>query len=298
MLNRDAILKPARFKYILPNSTDEVVSRLAEYEGEARCLSGGQSLLPLMNYRLVRPEALIDLNRCPGLDYIRRDDNHLVIGPMTRQTTAEHSDLVRACCPLISKAMVYIGSPTIRNRGTIGGTLAHADRTAELPAVAVALDAEMTAQGPGGLRRISAEHFFRGDLTTDLRLDEMLREIRFPISSDRSVCAFVEAGNRHHDLALAGIAVHLVFDESCIVGEARVVCIGIGPRPIRLERVEQNLCGTRADSESINYAAQFSLADVEPEGDIHATADYRSVLLPRLALRALQQAVSDRRRQQ
>jgi CO/xanthine dehydrogenase FAD-binding subunit len=291
-------LKPAKFKYIAPKSPEEVVAHLASYQGEARCLSGGQSLLPLMNFRLIRPEALIDLNRCPGLDYLRREDGRLVIGPMTTQSTVEYSDLVKSCCPLISKTMIYLGSPTIRNRGTIGGTLAHADRTAELPAVAVALEAELIAQSPNGVRSIPAENFFCGDLSTDLQTDEMLREIRFPVSPARSLSAFTEATNRHHDLALAGIAVHLELAEDGTVAKARIVCNGIGPFPIRLKRVEQTLCGTRADDDAVRDAALFSLDGVEPEGDIHASADYRSAVLPRLVARALQHAVADRPRLQ
>ncbi len=286
-------MKPAKFKYIAPNSPEEVVGHLAGYQGEARCLSGGQSLLPLMNFRLIRPEALIDLNRCPGLDYLRQEEGRLVIGPMTTQTTVEYSDLVKSCCPLISKTMIYLGSPTIRNRGTIGGTLAHADRTAELPAVALALEAELIAQSPDGVRSIPAEKFFRGDLSTDLQTDEMLREIRFPVSPARSLSAFTEATNRHHDLALAGVAVHLELAEDGTVAKARIVCNGIGPSPIRLKRVEQTLCGTRADDGAVRDAALFSLDGVEPEGDIHASADYRSAVLPRLVAQALQQAVAD-----
>ena len=256
-------------------------------------MSGGQSLLPLMNFRLVKPEALIDLNRCPGLDYLRQEEGQLIIGPMTRQSTVKDSDLVKACCPLIAKTMIYLGSPTIRNRGTIGGTLAHADRTAELPAVAVALEADLIAQSPKGVRSIPADNFFRGDLSTDLRTDEMLREIRFPVSPARSLSAFTEATNRHHDLALVGVAVHLELAEDGTVAKARIVCNGIGPCPIRLERVEHSLCGTRADDEAIRDAARFSLDGIEPEGDIHASADYRSAVLPRLVTRVLQQAVAD-----
>ncbi len=291
-------MKPAKFKYIAPNSPEDVVGHLAGYQGEARCLSGGQSLLPLMNFRLIRPEALIDLNRCPGLDYLRQEEGRLVIGPMTTQTTVEYSDLVKSCCPLISKTMIYLGSPTIRNRGTIGGTLAHADRTAELPAVALALEAELIAQSPDGVRSIPAENFFRGDLSTDLRTDEMLREIRFPVAPACSLSAFTEATNRHHDLALAGVAAHLELAEDGTVTKARIVCNGIGPSPIRLKRVEQTLCGTRADDGAVRDAALFSLDGVEPEGDIHASADYRSAVLPRLVARALQQAVADRPRLQ
>ncbi len=286
-------MKPAKFRYIAPNSPEEVVAHLASYNGEARCLSGGQSLLPLMNFRLIRPEALIDLNRCPGLDYLRQENGRLVIGPMTTQSTVEYSDLIKSSCPLISKTMVYLGSPTIRNRGTIGGTLAHADRTAELPAVAVALEAELIAQSPNGVRSIPAEIFFRGDLSTDLQTDEMLREIRFPVSPARSLSAFTEATNRHHDLALAGVAVHLELAEDGTVATARIVCNGVGPSPLRLKRVEQTLCGRRPDEDAVRDAALGSLDGIAPEGDLHASADYRSAVLPRLVTRALHQAIAD-----
>lgn len=286
-------VKPPQFKYIAPRFPEEAVEYLASYGGDARCLSGGQSLLPLMNFRLIRPQALIDLNRCSDLAYLRREDNRLVVGPMTTQSAAEHSEIVKASCPLLSKTLPYLGPPTIRNRGTIGGTLAHADRNAELPGVAVVLEAEMIAQGPQGRRAIAAEDFFHGDLTTDLRADEMLREIRFPLSPSRSVCAFAEASNRHHDLALAGIAVLLVLDNDGMIEKARLACIGVGPRPVRLKTVERALCGRRADNAAIESAQAFTLEDVEPEGDIHASADYRRALMPRLLRRALERALAD-----
>lgn len=285
-------LKPARFKYIAPSSAEDAVKYLAEYDGDARCLSGGQSLIPLMNFRLLQPAALIDLNKCPGLNYLRQEDDELVIGPMTRQASVEHSDLVRKCCPLISEAMIYLGSPAIRNRGTIGGTLAHADRTAELPAVAVALGAKFLVLGPNGSRTIPAEEFFLGDLTTALQPDEMLREIRFPVSAKSSRSAFVEAGNRHHDLALVGVAVSLSFIDNCI-SDARIVCHGAGPHPVRLTYAEDALIGKSVAPDLLDEAASQSNLSIEPEGDIHASAQYRSAVLPRLVGRALQRAVSD-----
>lgn len=285
-------MKPSRFKYIAPESAEAAVGYLADYDGEARCLSGGQSLIPLMNYRMVQPAALIDLSRCPGLDYIRCEGDRLIIGTMTRQASAEYSDLVSACCPLIAKTMTYLGSPAIRNRGTIGGTLAHADRTAELPAVAIALAADMVALGPGGPRIIPAAEFFLGDLTTALAPQEMLREVRFPVSPAGSRSAFVEAANRHHDLALAGIAVFLERPGDGAVRGARIVCHGIGPHPIRLTAVEDKLAGTRADEEAIRHASSFTNDGVTPESDSYASADYRSTILPGLVARALQQAMA------
>ena len=284
-------MKPPKFKYIAPESPEAVVRSLAEYDGEARCLSGGQSLIPLMNYRLVQPAALIDLNRCPNLSYLRLDGEMLVIGPMTRQSTVEYSDLVAACCPLITKTMMYLGSPAIRNRGTIGGTLAHADRTAELPAVAIVLGAEMVVLGESDERVVPAEEFFVGDLATAVGPNEMLREVRFPVSAKGSLSAFVEANNRHHDLALAGVAVYLESANGAI-SAARIVCHGLGPKPIRLSTAEQKLVGTAGSDEALRHAASFSNEGVTPESDTYASADYRSTILPGLVVRALQQAVA------
>ena len=292
-IKRVSSLKPSRFTYLVPDTPEAAVRYLSQYNGEARCLSGGQSLIPLMNFRLIQPAALIDLSRCPGLDYVKQEDDWLVIGPMTRQSTVEHSTLVRAACPLISKTMIYLGSPTIRNRGTIGGTIAHADRTAELPAVVVALDAELIAQGPNGLRRIPGDAFFLGDLTTALKTDEILREIRFPVSPPNSLSAFVEAGNRHHDLALAGVAMYTEHASDNSVVKARFVCIGVGPQPVHLQVLERALPGKHLDEKTIRDAAALSVEGVDFDGDIHATASYRRTILPGLVARALRQAEHD-----
>ena len=285
-------MKPSRFKYIAPDCPEAVVAALVEHDGDSRCLSGGQSLIPLMNFRLVAPAALIDLNRCPDLAYIRREGGELVIGTMTRQATAEFSELVAQACPLIAKTMPYLGSPAVRNRGTIGGTLAHADRTAELPAVSIALGATMVAFGPDGARHIPAEDFFVGDLTTSLEPSEMLREVRFPASPAGSRCAFVEATNRHHDLALAGIAVFLEFSAADVIESASIVCHGIGPHPVRLAAAEAALVSTRGEGEAVRHAASLANVGLEPEGDNQASADYRSQVIPGLVARALNEAMS------
>lgn len=284
-------MKPPRFKYIAARSPEEAIAGLARYSGAARLLAGGQSLIPLLNLRMARPDALIDLATCPELAYIRRDGDWLAIGPMTRQSDAEHSDPVRASCPLLAKALPFLGSPTIRNRGTIGGTLAHADRVAELPGVAVALGAEFVAQGPDGRRTIKAEDFFVADLTNALNADEMLREIRFPVTGHSDVSAFVEANNRHHDLATVGVAVKL----SMAGGErrsARLVAIGVGPVPTRLRRAELRVLDGRLDDHDIEQAAELALEEVDPQGDFHASADYRRRVLRNLVKRALQTAAA------
>jgi CO/xanthine dehydrogenase FAD-binding subunit len=284
-------VKPARFEYFCPTTAAEAIDLLASHDGNARFLAGGQSLVPLLNFRVVTPSALIDLGRCAELDELRRDGDTLIFGPMVRQSTAETSELVRSCCPLISITMPFIGSRTIRNRGTIGGTLAHADRIAELPAVALVLGATMIAEGPNRRRAIAAEDFYIGDLTTDLAPDEMLREIRFPVSSAGHRFAFVEATNRHHDLTLAGVAVNL-YTNAGRCERASIAVIGIGPRPLRLAAAERILARDGIDKGAVRAAAASSLEGIEFETDLHATSDYRRHVLPGLVERALDQALS------
>lgn len=284
-------MKPARFEYFRPKTSAEAVEILARYDGSARLLAGGQSLVPLLSFRVAAPAALIDLNRCPGLDEIRHEGDTLVFGPMVRQAAAETSDLVRACCPLISVTMPFLGSRTIRNRGTVGGTLAHADRSAELPAVATALGATMIAEGPNGRREITAEDFYVGDLSTALEPDEMLREIRFPVASPGHRYAFVEATNRHHDLALAGVAINLTVSAGRC-DTAAIAVIGIGPKPVRLTTAERCLAGQTPDDEAVKAAAAASIEGIEFETDLHATAEYRRHVLPGLVERALNQALA------
>lgn len=285
-------MKPAPFAYVAPRTVEEAVAALVRFDGEARVLAGGQSLVPLMNLRMARPAALVDLGRVQALDYIRLDGDRLAIGAMTRQSSAEHSDLVRRHCPLMRRTMPYLGHPTIRNRGTIGGTLCHADRVAELPAVAVALEAELVAVGPQGRRTILAGDFFVGDLTNALRRDEVLVEARFPIAQANSRSAFVEAANRHHDLAIVGVAAELNVTAGRRCTNARIAAIGAASRPARLKQVEARLQGEHLSPATITEAARLSLDGVAVEGDLHASAAYRRRVLPGLVERAINQALA------
>jgi aerobic carbon-monoxide dehydrogenase medium subunit len=286
-------MKPAPFTYVAPRSAEEAIHHLARYGGDARLLAGGQSLIALINLRIARPVALIDLGRCPELAYLKRDGDWLVSGPMTRQITVEHAPIVHECCPLIAKTMRFLGHPTIRNRGTIGGTLAHADRVAELPGVAVALGAVLVAEGPAGRRQIAAEDFFLGDLTTALRTDEMLREIRLPVARAGNRCAFVEASNRHHDLATVGIAATLDLGADGVCTRTRLAAVGIAAAPVRLRQSEARLDGHPIGAEAIREAAQCA-SEVSVDADIHAGAYYRRRVLVGLVERALQQALEYR----
>jgi CO/xanthine dehydrogenase FAD-binding subunit len=272
-------MKPVRFEYVAPKSDNAAIEALVRYDGNARLLAGGQSLVPLLNLRLARPDALIDLGRCPGLTDLHRDGDHLVCGPMCRQIDVERSPLVAECCPLIARTMPFLGPPATRNRGTIGGTLAHADRIAELPGVAVALEADLIAKGPNGTRAIAAEDFFIADLTTGLEPDEMLREIRFPVSAPHSRSAFV------------GIAVHLEFANGDTCTKARLVGVGVGPTPVRLAGAERVLVGSAIDGAAIDAASAASASDFEPEGDLYASEEYRRRVTPPMVARALRQAL-------
>lgn len=287
-------MRPAPFEYIAPRSPEDAVARLAEYGGEGRLLAGGQSLVPLLNLRMARPAALIDLGRCPDLAYIRRQDGWLAFGPMTRQLDAEHSELVQAHCPLLAKALPYLGPPTTRSRGTVGGTLAHADRLAELPAVAVALGAEITALGPNGSRTIPAAEFFAGDLTTSLAQDEMLREVRFPVDRGETGAGFAEATIRHHDLMLLGVAAHLQFSKGTCMG-AQLAVVGGYSVPQRLQKSEALLMGAAVTDAVLAAAARVAGEKIELQDDTYATERYRRRILPALAERAIRQALATRK---
>jgi aerobic carbon-monoxide dehydrogenase medium subunit len=271
---------------VAPRSAEEAVEKLAARAGEARLLAGGQSLVPLLNLRMARPAALIDLGRCPELAYARREGNWIAIGPMTRQADAECSPLVRAHCALLTKALPFVGPPPVRSRGTVGGTLAHADRLAELPAVALALDAEIIAQGPKGRRTIAAREFFVADLTTALAPDEMLREVRFPVDRAGAAAGFAEATIRHHDLMLLGVAAYLEMAGGRCVA-ARLAVAGGHSVPQRLLAAENALVRTgRLEPDDALYAG------VELQGDGYASERYRRRILPALVERAVAQAAT------
>ena len=224
-------MKPAPFEYAAPDTLEEAIALLEANEGDAKVLSGGQSLLPLLNMRLARPEVLVDLARVPGLDYVREDDGALVIGAMTRQRSVELSPLVREKYPLVLAATMHVAHPQNRNQGTFGGSLAHADPSAEYPALAIALGAELKAVGPDGERTIPAEDFFVTYLTTDLEAAEILTEARLPALPAGAAWSFTELARRHGDYALAGVASYFTCDDSGRCAAARIVLFGVAPWP-------------------------------------------------------------------
>lgn len=285
-------MKPARFKYWAPEAVADVVDFLADRGEDTKLLAGGQSLMPVMNMRLARPEYLIDLNRLGGLDEIRRENGHLSIGAMARQEAILESPLAAESCPLLGAAIPWIGHMAIRHRGTLGGTVVHADPAAELPAVAVALDAEMVLLRRSGRRSVPAEEFFISYFTTAAEADELLVEVRFPVQPQGSRVAVREIARRHGDFALAGVVVSLVAHEDGSVSSPRVCALGVDDVPRRLRASESVLDGQVPSEELLREAGRLAAEAVEPEDDMHATASYRREMTGVLTQRAVTEALS------
>jgi carbon-monoxide dehydrogenase medium subunit len=280
-------MKPGGFDYLCPASTDEALAQLAQHGGDAKILAGGQSLVPLLNFRMLRPAVLIDINRLAELDYVREHGEGLRIGALTRHHTLEMSPLVEQRFPVLGAAMAHVAHLAIRNRGTIGGSLSHADPAAELPMLAVLLDAELRTNSGSH----AAQGFFLGPLTTALRDDELVTEIVFPALAPRTGWAFEEFARRHGDFAIAAVAAVLRASDGEIA-EARLAAIGVGETPLRLSAVEAGLSGQRFTPELAAAAAEQARRYVQPLNDLHASADYRRHLVAALTKRALAAAWS------
>lgn len=284
-------MKPAPFDYFAPATVDEALALLAEHGGDAKPLAGGQSLIPAMNFRLARPAVLVDLNRIPALAYVRAESGGVAIGAMTRQRAVERSDVVAAAAPLLAEAMPSIAHAQIRNRGTVGGSIAHADPSAELPAIMVALEARFTVRGAAGERVVPASAFFKGMLETALAPDDLLVEIALPPLPDRTGTAFLEMARRHGDYALVGVAVAVSLDPRGACRTARIALLSVGDAPVLADGAVQILVGERP-SDALARAAGDAAAtrDIDPPSDIHASAAYRRRLAAVLTRRALTRA--------
>jgi CO/xanthine dehydrogenase FAD-binding subunit len=284
-------MKPPRFDYLLPRSLDEALGLLAQHGEEAKILAGGQSLVPLLNFRLIRPTYLVDVNEVPGLDGIRVDDGRLVIGAMTRQRAAETSGVVRERCPLLAEAMPQIGHVQIRNRGTVGGSLAHADPAGELPAVVAALDGELVLKSRRGERRLTPEQFFVGYLTTATEPDELLVEARVAVTPPRTGTAFMEVSRRHGDFALVGVAATVTVDAGGVCTACAIALTGVGPTPVVAREAARALVGVKPTAEAYDDVGRRVAAALRPDSDLHASAEYRKHLGGVLTRRALARAV-------
>lgn len=284
-------MKPAPFEYHRPESVEEALSLLAEHGYDAKLLAGGQSLVPAMNFRMAVPAVLIDLNRIAGLDGIAEVDGGLRIGAMVRQRVAERDPLVAARAALIAETLPYVAHAQIRNRGTMGGSIAHADPAAEIPAVMLALDARFRLRGPSGERLVSAGEFFTGLFGTALEPDEMLTEIEVPAAAPRTGWGFDEVSRRHGDYALAGIAATVQVDEAGRCSSARIALLSVGEGPVLAVEAAAALVGQAPDEAAIRAAAEAaSQRDVDPPGDIHASPEYRRQLVTVLVQRVLPRA--------
>jgi carbon-monoxide dehydrogenase medium subunit len=284
-------MKPAPFEYVCPRTLDEALSVLAEHGPDAKPLAGGQSLIPALNFRLATPSLLVDLNGLDELSYIEDGAGGLRIGGMTRQRAVERSALVRSRFPLVTETMPHIAHPAIRNRGTIGGSLAHADPAAELPAVMVALNATIALRSKSGDRAVPASDFFVGLFSTALQPGELLTQIRIPPARERSGFAFLEISRRHGDFALAGVAAAVELDEAGRCAGARIALFSVGDRPMPADQANRMLVGQVPSVEVIRAAAEAAATrDIDPPGDIHASARYRRQLANVLTRRALERA--------
>ncbi len=283
-------MKPAPFDYTAPDSLDEVLAALAEHGDEAKILAGGQSLVPMMNFRLAQPSMLIDCNRLGDLDFIRADDGGLRIGAMTRVRSLERDARVASAAPLVSETVPYIAHPQIRNRGTVGGSLAHADPASELPVLALARGFRMRLQRIGSDRWVAAEDFFTGLLETALEPEEMLTEVAIPPMPANTGWAFTEIARRYGDYAQVGVAALVTIDGDVCTG-ARLVYLSVGDTPTAAPRAAELLRGERLTAESFAAAAEMAASnEMSPAGDIHASEAYKRHLARVLTVRALEKA--------
>ena len=264
-------MKAPRFAYARPASVAEALALLAEHKGDARVLAGGQSLVPMMNFRVAAPKVLVDINRIAALTGIKVTRNHLRIGALTRQVELERSADIARHLPLIAAAMPHIAHPAIRNRGTFGGSCALADPAAELPACAIALGAIFVVAGKKSERRIAAEDFFKGLYATALKAGELLVAAEFPLPKPGYASAFGELARRHGDYAMVGVAAH-GSTQGARFSDMRVVFFGVGDRPLRAAKFERALDGQSVTAKTVDAALPKLDADLDPRADLHGTA--------------------------
>lgn len=284
-------MKPPPFRYARPETLDEVLGLLSEYNGGARVLAGGQSLIPLLNFRLARPEVLVDIALVDELARLTVEDGTLRIGAAVTQRSVERSEAAAGACPLLAKALPFVGHLQNRTRGTVVGSIAHADPAAELPAAALALDAELAARSVRGERIIAAGEFFLGPFTTALEPDEILVEARFPV--DHAPASVAEAAPRSGDFALAGAAGRLLAAPDGTAAEAALALFGVGGAPQRLTEVEERLTGQKITPALLDEAAELTVGAARADNeDVHADAAYRARVSGALVRRAVEEMVS------
>ena len=280
-------MKSPPFEYFAPRSVDEALALLREHGDEAKVLAGGQSLIPILALRLAHPAVLIDIGGIDALGELTLN-GVLTIGAGVTQRRTERSTAVASACPLMAETLPQIAHPQIRNRGTVGGSVAHADPAAELPAVMLALDAVMTIRGAGGTRTVAAKDFFRSYLETAIAADELLIDVRIPVAAARGTgSAFQEISRRHGDFALAGAATHVALDADGRVRSAHIAFCGVAATPVSANTATAALVGRVLDESTIGEIARLAAADLDPPSDVHATGAYRKHIAAVLASRTL-----------
>jgi len=283
-------MKPAPFTYFAPKSLNAALTLLEKYGAEAKILAGGQSLVPLMNFRLMRPSYLLDINGLEELAKVRVGRQKVTLGSMARQRDIEHSPQVARQLPILTEAIRLVGHPAIRNRGTVGGSLVHADPAAELPLITLALDAEIHLRSKKGSRTLKPEEFYLGYLTTAIAPDELLVRISLQTPPKGTGWCFTEFARRHGDFAIIAVAALLKLDKKGKTVFSRIALGGVGPAPVRSTGAEQLLMGKQPSTELFREAGELVASEIDPEGDIHASSGYRRHLSTVLVRRALETA--------
>jgi len=281
---------PDRFEYVVAHTVPEAIGFLQRYGGEAKLLAGGHSLVPLMKLRLAAPRYLVDLNRIRELGYIEQGDGLLRIGALTRHGELENSDLIRARYPLVADAARVIADPLVRNMGTIGGSLAHADPASDWGAAMLAAKAQVVATGPRGTRTIPIDELFVDTFTTALQPDEILTEIRLPQRSEGTGGAYMKLERKVGDFAIAAVGAQIAFDRTGAVSDVGIGCCNVGPVSLRAKRAEDALRGTKADDGAIARAAKLAAEECDPASDLRGPADYKRDMVRVLTTRALRLA--------
>jgi carbon-monoxide dehydrogenase medium subunit len=279
-------MKPASFDYIVAESIEMAVASLAEAGPDAKIIAGGQSLVPMLNFRLLRPSLLVDINRIPGLASIEETETGIRVGALTRHHQLEMSPIIGRHLPVLSCAMTHVAHLAIRNRGTIGGSLSHADPAAELPMMALLLDAALHIASASGKRTVAARDFFLDALTVDLAAGDMVTEIMLPKLPPRTGWGFEEVARRHGDFALAAVAATLTASGG-VIAQARIALTGVGPTALRALAAEAMLVGQSLEPKLTSHAVEAVRAAIAPDTDLHASADYRRHLAGALTRRAL-----------
>ncbi len=281
---------PPAFDYLRPTTIPEAIALLQQYGDDAKILSGGQSLIPMMKLRLARPAYLIDINRIPGLSYVKEEDGYLKIGGLTREAELESSPLIRSKYPIILDTAHVIADPQVRNLATVAGNLAHGDPANDHPATMLALGAKVFATGPAGARVIPIEDFFVSLFTTALEPNEIVTEIRIPIPPTRSGGAYFKLERKVGDFATAAVAAQVTVDASGICQAAGIGLTNVGPTPLKAAKAEAFLRGKKLDETNLRRAAQLAAGEAQPSSDLRGPAEYKAALVKELAFRALSRA--------